>query len=116
MKKWFDRNKILLLAFIITSIILVIFTYFQLNLILQHLDELEVYAQTGEISEALNKFGTIGIFYVILFGIWAIMLLVILWKILFPSKESAKSAFHVNDLEFIIGLPSNIRRELKKDE
>lgn len=116
MKKWFDRNKVLLITFGITTIILITLTYFQLNYILQHLNELEEYAQTGVISKPLSKFGTIGIFNIITFGIWVLMLLIILWKMLFPSKESVKNAFHINDFEFIFGLPSNIRRELKKDE
>lgn len=83
---------------------------------MQHLPDLHHYAETGVISEPLNKFGTIGIFNIFIFGIWVILLFVILWKIIFPSTQSVKNAFHVNDFEFIFGLPSNIRRELKKRE
>lgn len=116
MKKWLNQNKTLLIIFGITTIILIALTYFQLNFIIQHLPELQQYAETGEISKPLSKYGTLGIFNIIVFGIWALLMMVILWKAFFPTKESAKNAFHLNDMEFIFGLPSQLRRELKKDE
>lgn len=116
MKKWFNRNKTLLIIFSITTIILIIFTYFQLNFIIRHLPELQQYAETGEISQPLSKYATLGIFNIVIFGIWALLMMAVLWKIFFPTKESAKNAFHVNDLEYILGLPSQLRRGLKKDE
>ncbi|MFP3721979.1 hypothetical protein SFC57_24050 [Niallia circulans] len=116
MKKWLNRNKTLLIIFSITTIILIVLTYFQLNFIIQHLPELQQYAETGEISQSLSQYGTIGIFNLIVFGIWALLMILVLWKAFFPTKESAKNAFHLNDMEYIFGLPSRLKRELKKDE
>ncbi|MDO7285904.1 hypothetical protein Q5W88_21610 [Shouchella clausii] len=114
MKKWFIKNKILLIAFGITTVVLAFVTYYQLSFILQHLPELQRYAETQVITEPLSKYGTIGIFNLAVFGVWVVLLVLILWKALFPSKESAKNAFHIHNMEYIMKLPSSIRRELKK--
>lgn len=112
--KWINRNKIILIIFAVASVLLFTVTWYELNLILKHLPELKEYADTGVITDSLQLFGIIGIFNIIIFAVWVLLLIVLMWNTLFPSKEAAKNAFHVSDFEFLMSLPSNLRREMKK--
>lgn len=77
--------------------ILIFTTYFISISIVQNISELQIQTETITdtelISEQLGKFGTIGIIGLLTFGIWIILMLMVAWKVIFPSKESAKQAF-----------------------
>lgn len=119
-KNWVKQNKILLITFAIATVILIFTTYFISISIVQNISELQIQTETITdtelISEQLGKFGTIGIIGLLTFGIWIILMLMVAWKVIFPSKESAKQAFCINELEFLMKLPSQIRREMDKYE
>lgn len=114
MKKWFKKNKVILIAFAILTLLLLIYSFFQLNAITKHLPDLQIYVETGVISDSLYKVGiSIGI-YIIILSCWTILFTVIFLKMIFPTKQRLKDSFHYSEYEFLYNLPSRIRRELKK--
>ncbi|MCU9601766.1 hypothetical protein [Pallidibacillus thermolactis] len=116
LKNWINKNKFLLILFTITTVISIFTGYFLIMSFIKNLSDLRIYVETGIMSEQLGTLGIFGIISLIIFIIWIVLILLIIWKVLFPSKESVKNAFCVNQLEYLIKLPSEIKRELKKYE
>ena len=113
-KKWLIKNKILLITFGVTSVITFGITLFEINLILTNLEDLDYYANTGIISDGLRSVGLLGVFNIVLIGLWILLLLWIMWKVVFPSPGTVKTTFYASELNFLRDLPSNVRRELDK--
>jgi|SRR5699024_1955651 len=118
MKNWFNRNKYLFIIFGIVSIVLFGLMYVQISYILQPevLEQLQVYSETGEISKSLAKYSMLAFVSLIVFGIWAILFVVIIFKVIFPTKKSVKDAFLYDNYKYLYNLPSEIRKGLKKYE
>lgn len=118
MKKWFIKNKYLLIAFGIVSIVFFTLVYMAISYILQPevFQQLENYIETGEITTSLTKYSMIAFISLIAFGIWAILFTVVLWKIIFPTRTSAKDAFLFDNYKYLYNMPREIMKGLKKYE
>lgn len=113
-KKWLQKNKVLLITFGITSVVTFLLTLFEVNLILSNLQELEHYAATGIMTDKLKSVGLLGLINLAVIGFWSLLLLIIVWKVIFPDVKSLKRTFYVNELSFLMNLPSNVTRELDR--
>ncbi|WP_186672960.1 hypothetical protein [Sporosarcina sp. BP05] len=113
-RKWLVENKILLITFCVTSVITFITTLIEVKFILSNLEDLDHYATTGIISDGLKNVALLGLFDLVLMGFWMLLLLLILWKVIFPSSGTVKNAFFANDLNFLMDMPSRVRREIDK--
>ena len=118
MKKWFIRHRILLISFFIVSIILTIMVMIQINIITQPdvLQDLKKYIETNNITPSLKRYVFIFIVNLILLVVWAILFTFIIWMIFFPTKKSFRETFYIDSLEFLYKMPSNLKKELKRDE
>lgn len=118
MKAWFNQNKIMLISFAVVSILLIIITAIQINYIVQPhvLDELNNYMVTNEITASLTNYVIMVIINFIFFGVWALLFTFIMWKVFFPTKKTTQEAFQVDSLKFLFEIPSNLRKELKRNE
>lgn len=118
MKNWFLRNKIILISFVGVSIVLFIMTGLQINIIIQPevLEELNQYIETKEITSSLRNYVLVAIVNLIIFAVWAILFLMIMWKIFFPTNKVMREAFQIDSFEFLFNMPSRIKKELKRDE
>lgn len=111
---WFAENKKLLIIFCVTSVITLITTLMTFKSILSNLNDLELYAQTQVISDELQNVALLGLFDLVLVGFWMCLLLLIIWKVIFPSSGTLKNAFYANELNFLVDLPSRVRGEFDK--
>lgn len=117
LKKWFRRNKTLLIMFGISSVLLTILTTIQMSVLLDNLDDLKYYIETGIITKSMYTYAIIACFNLLIAVLWAALLAALLLKLLFPNKETVKNAFCLNELEFLINMPSSVRKGLsRKDE
>lgn len=118
MKKWFVRNKYLLISFGITSVIFFTLVYIQLSYVLQPevFQELENYIETGEITQPLVNYSVLALISLVFFGIWAVIFVILLWKIIFPTKKSVHDAFLFDNYKYLYNLPREIRKGLNKYE
>lgn len=103
-----------MITFGITSVITFLLTLFEVNLILSNLKDLENYATTGIMSDRLQTVGLLGLFNLAAIGFWTLLLVVIVWYVIFPDIKSVKRTFYASELNFLIELPSKVRRELDK--
>lgn len=114
---WFKANKTLLILFSIITVIFVLVTSFQVTFLLNNLSDLNTYIETGIITNKMYQYGLIAGLNMLIVAIWFILFTILGWKILFPSYQSVKSAFCINELEFLIKMPTSLRKELsRKDE
>lgn len=118
MKNWFVRNRFILISFVVITLIVLILTMIQVNLITQPqvLEDLNGYIETNEISSALKKYVVIAFITLFFFGVWGILFFIIMWRVLFPTNKTLREAFHFDGLEFLYRMPSNLKKELKRDE
>lgn len=116
MKRWFIQHKTILIGFSITSVILMAAVFYQFNIILQPeaMQDLKIYAETKEITPVLQKYAFVAIISITIFVIWALLFMIIIWRIFFPSKKKVREAFSFDSIEFLYKMPENIRKELKQ--
>lgn len=117
-KKWFKKNKYLLIVFGIVSIIFFILVYASLAYVLQPnvYADLDNYTKTGVITTSLTKYAILAFISLIFLVVWSILFSVVLWKIIFPSRQSVKDAFMYDNFKFIIDIPKNLKKGLNKHE
>lgn len=113
-KKWLLKHKTLLISFSITSIIFAIVTGYQVTLLLDNIQDLQYYAKTGEITDEMYSYGIVGGLNLLIGILWIVQFLFLLWKVIFPDYRTVKNAFFLNELEFLIKMPTNVRKELNK--
>ncbi len=113
-KKWFHRNKNLLIFFGFATLITFLFTLLEANLILSHAAELEVYAQTKEVTDSLKTVGLLGLVNVALLTFWTFLFMFIMLKLIFPNKRTVKDAFFLDEFRFLKDIPSELRKGLDK--
>lgn len=113
-KKWFHRNKNLLIFFGFATVITFLFTLLEANLILSHAAELEVYAQTKEVTSSLKTVGLMGLLNVALLAFWTFLFMFILLKVIFPNKRTVKDALLYDEFRFLTKLPDELRKGLDR--
>ena len=114
MKKWFLKNKNLLILFGFTSLIVFLLTLLEVSLILSNMSDLEVYAATNEISDSLKTVGLVGLLNVAGLTVWTFLFLFIFLKVIFPNKHTVKNALFIDELKFLGDIPSEIRKGLDR--
>lgn len=114
-EKWFRRNKTLLIIFVIFSILLAILTAIQTSVLLDNLDDLKFYIETGSITKSMYTYATIACFNLLIGVFWAVLLAILLLKMLFPNKETVKNAFCLNELEFLVNMPYSMKKGLSRN-
>lgn len=116
-KSWFKKHKALLITFGISSVMFAILTSIQLNFLMGNLEDLYYYAETGEITESMYTYGIIAFVNLIVGLVWIALVLILMWRIIFPDYKTVKNAFFLTELEFIFNMPKSVRKELgKKNE
>lgn len=118
MKNWFKRQKVILISFFILSIILFLVTAIQINIITQPevLEELSNYITTNEITSSLKKYVFVVVINMIVFAVWALLFLILMWRVFFPTKKAMRDAFSIDSFMFLYKMPGNLKKELKRDE
>lgn len=110
--KWIKENSLMLKVFAIYSIFTFLFTAYFITLVAENVNGLEQYAQTKIITKDLTQLSLVGIFNFLLAGIWTIYLIFIIFKLLFPKKNSFKNAFFFEELVFLKELPKKVKGEI----
>lgn len=113
-KRWLKKHKTLLITFGITSIIFTIITGFQASLLLENLEDLKYYTETGVVTKEMYQYGIFAGLNAIVGLFWLGLLFLLLWKVIFPDYRTVKNAFCVNELEFLIKMPTSVRKELRR--
>lgn len=114
MKNWLIKHKALLIAFGIGSVLFIILTALQIKVLFDNLNDLQYYIETGEVTKEMYKYSIIGLINLIVGVVWVAILLILIWRIIFPDYRTVKNAFFLGELEFLIKMPTSIRKELRK--
>lgn len=114
MKAWFHRNKNLLIFFGFVTLITFLFTLLEVNLILSNADDLEVYAETNEMTDSLKTVGLLGLLNVAILAFWTFLFMFIMLKVIFPNKRTLKDAFFLDEFRFLKEIPSELRKGLDR--
>lgn len=115
MKKWLKQNNSLLKFFGFYTIFTFIFSAYFITLVTENINELQVYAQSRVLTGNLTKVGLTGIFNLLVIGIWIIIFMTILFKAIFPKKNSFKNAFFFEEMNFLKNLPKSIKGEINNE-
>jgi len=116
LQKWFKHNKTLLIVFGVVSLIMVLITGIEINLILSSTNDLNVYATTGVISNELKKISTLGLFNGVVIVAWSIIFSIVLLKMIFPNSKTVKNAFFLDELIFLKNMPNQLKKGLDRNE
>lgn len=116
MRNWFISNRIILIGFVISSILLTIFAAYTLQVIANHLDVIKYFVDTGIYVDALNPvlIALVATGFILLF--WIFFSTVLIWKVIFPTNKHFKEAMHVNDIQFLLSIPNELRKGMNKHE
>ena len=116
MKKWFFKNKKLLITFGLISLITLLITIIEINLIVSNTNDLQVYSTTGVISSDLKTVGLLGLVNVAILTLWSFIFAFIMLRMIFPNKKTVKDAFFVSELNFLKDMPAQLKRGLDRNE
>jgi len=114
LQKWLTKNKKYLIAFGVVSLITILITTIEVSLIISSANELQHYATTGDISNELKRVGLMGIFNVAVIATWTFCFVFILIKMIFPSQKTVKDAFLIDELNFLMDMPNQLKRGLDR--
>lgn len=114
MKKWFVTNKSILVFFGFITVITTLVTMIEVNMIMDHMKELQQYATDQIITEELKKIGMFGLLNISLIALWSFLLAFLVYKIFIPNKKVMRAAFCIDELEYLRNLPDQLRRELDR--
>lgn len=113
LQKWITQNKKLLVIFGITSLITLVITGIEINLILSSANDLQIYATTGVVSEELKKISILGFFNGAIIVAWVITFSIILLKMIFPNRKTVKDAFFFDELNFLKDMPNQLKKGVR---
>lgn len=108
------QNKKLLVIFGITTLITLVITSIEINLILSSTNDLQNYATTGVVSKELKKISILGFFDGAIIVAWIITFSIILLKMIFPNHKTVKDAFFFDELSFLKDMPNQLKRGLDR--
>lgn len=115
-QNWITKNKKLLIAFGVISLVTLLITMVEISLIISSANDLQFYATSGAISNDLKNVGLLGLFNVAMLATWSFCLIIILIKMIFPSQRSVSDAFLFEELSFLKDIPNQLRRGLDGNE
>lgn len=116
MKLWITKNKKLLITFGVISLVTMITTLYEINLIVSNAEDLYDYSTTKVVSDDLKTVSVLGVFNMILLALWTFTFIFIFLKIIFPSKKVVHNALFIEELRFLKDMPSELRKGLDKNE
>ncbi|WP_410985494.1 hypothetical protein [Bacillus cereus] len=116
MKLWITKNKKLLITFGVISLVTLIITLFEINLIVSNTEDLYEYSTKKVVSDDLKTVSVLGVLNMILLALWTFTFIYIFLKIIFPSKKVVHSALFIEELRFLKDMPSQFRKGLDKNE
>lgn len=116
MKKWIVKNKKLLKTFAVISLITLLITIIEINLIASNINDLQVYSITGVISSDLKTVGLLGLVNVAIATLWTFIFAFIMLRMIFPNQKTVKDAFFINELNFLKDMPAQLKRGLDRNE
>lgn len=116
MKLWITKNKKLLITFGVISLITLITTLFEINLIVSNAEDLYEYSTTKVVSDDLKTVSVLGVFNMILLAFWTFTFIFIFLKIIFPNKKVVHNALFIGELRFLKDMPGELRKGLDKNE
>lgn len=112
---WIKENSFMLKVFSIYSIFTFLFTAYFITLAVENISGLEQYSQTNIITKELTQLALVGMLNFLVAGIWALYLIFIIFKLLFPKKNSLKNAFFIEELVFLKDLPRKVKGEFENE-
>jgi len=113
-RNWLINHKALLITFGITSVLFTILTSLQIKVLLNNLEVLQYYVDTGELSKEAYQYGFVSLINLIVGAVWVALFLILFWRMIFPNYKTVKNAFFLGELEFLIKMPTSIRKELRR--
>lgn len=116
MTLWITKNKKLLITFGVISLVTLITTFYEINLIVSNAEDLYEYSTTKVVSDDLKTVSVLGVFNMILLALWTFTFIFIFLKIIFPSKKVVHNALFIEELRFLKDMPSELRKGLDKNE
>ena len=116
MKKWIIKNKKLLITFGVISLITLLITVIEINLIASNTNDLQVYSTTGVISSDLKTVGILGLVNVGILTLWSFIFAFIMIKMIFPNQKTVQDAFFISELNFLKDMPAQLKRGLDRNE
>ncbi|QSX24472.1 hypothetical protein [Priestia megaterium] len=114
MNLWIFKNKKLLIAFCVISLMTFLLTLIEINLIVANADDLQEYATKNVVSGDLKTISLLGLLDIGFLTLWTIFFIFILLKIVFPSKKAVQNALFIGELKFLRDMPSELRKGLDK--
>lgn len=114
MKRWYLKNKGLLIFFGFTTLIVFLITLLEVELILSNVSELETYATTNVMSDSLKTVGLVGLLNVAGLTVWTFLFMFIILKIIFPDKRTMRNALFLDELRFLKDMPGELRKGLDR--
>ncbi|MDA2074193.1 hypothetical protein ACTFR8_28290 [Bacillus cereus group sp. MYBK15-3] len=116
MKLWITKNRKLLITFGVISLMTLIVTLFEINLIVSNAEDLYEYSTKNIISDNLKTVGLLGVFNLTLLALWTFTFIFIFLKVIFPNKKVINNALFIEELRFLKDMPSELKRGLDKNE
>lgn len=116
MKLWITKNKQLLITFGVISLVTLITTLFEINLIVSNAEDLYEYSTNKVVSDDLKIVSVLGVFNMIFIALWTFTFIFIFLKIIFPSKKVVHNTLFIEELRFLRNMPSELRKGLDKNE
>jgi len=114
MKLWITKNKKLLITFGVISLVTLIVTLIEINLIVANANDLYEYTTKNIVSGDLKTISLLGLFDITLLTLWTFIFIFIFLKIIFPSKKVMHNALFIEELRFLKDMPSELRKGLDK--
>lgn len=115
LKRFYLKNKITL-GLIAFSIIALLLTIFLLSVfIISKPEAIVSFVETSTVTQEIMPFSILSIIAIIL-GIFLSILIAFLFiKTIFPSKKTIETIMMKDEVDFLIDLPNQLRKEVFKD-
>ncbi|MDE8277640.1 hypothetical protein PT201_08215 [Erysipelothrix rhusiopathiae] len=116
MKKWFRKNRGLLIAISISLIFIYLCGLWFLSLVVKNQNLVMDYYETGKVATNLNCL-LLPLGLIIFSGlVFIVSSLIIFLRIMFPNSKAFNSLTLKSDRDFLTNLPKNIRKEVVRNE
>lgn len=115
MRKWFSKNKKLLVTFGVSCIVTLFVTLIEIYLITINADDMQNYITNNVISDTLKTISLLGLFDIALITFSTIIFIIVFLKIIFPNKRTFREALFVEEYKFLKDLPVNLKKELDRN-
>jgi|AKZA01.1.fsa_nt_gi hypothetical protein len=115
-KRFFKKNKRILIIMSVTMILLLIVFYALFAMFIMQREQVATFLYTKEMSSELYPVTILSMLFFLLATIFFSFFTIFCIKIFFPNLRSFRSLFLPNDRQFLRDLPQQIRKEVFRNE